>query len=133
MFLTRLHTVDVPPNLWRLTDVLVWFDAIYGRVEIPVGTITDLGSTPQRLRRFKAFDPTGPSRRAAVVHDYLYAKGHWPDKRPVTQAEADAFLRVALIAEGVSSTVARLWWLGLRIGGWVQWRAYRKADADTGD
>lgn len=132
MFITRLRTEDVPPNLWRLIDVLVWRDSVYGEIEIPVGTITDLGSTPQFLRRFKTFDPTGPSRRAAVVHDYLYAKGRWPDGRPVARAEADEFLRVALVADGVSSVTARTWWLGVRAGGWAPWREYRKAEADTG-
>lgn len=132
MFVTRLHTVDVPPNLWQLEQPLIWSDDEFGVIDIPIGTTTDLGSTPQNLRRFKAFDPTGPSRRAAVGHDYLYAHGQMPDGRPVTREKADRFLYVALLAEGVSPAVARLWWAGVRAGGWLPWNDYRRADADTG-
>lgn len=140
MFASALHTVDIPPNLWRLEEPLVWDDRatakpgvkVFGRVEFPVGTVTDLGSVPHTLRFVPALDPQGPSRRGCVGHDYLYSRGKWPDGRAVTRAEADEFLRVALLAEGVSAAVARSWWLGVRIGGWVPWNAYRKADADTG-
>lgn len=135
MFTSRLHIVDVPPNLWRLEEPLIWDDRSttdhgegYGLVEFPVGMFTDLGSTPQRLRRFKAFDPTRVGRRPAVGHDYLYAHGKWPNGQPVTREEADRFLHVALLSEGVSKFVAWLWWKGVRIGGRWPWNEYRAAD-----
>lgn len=140
MFVSRLKTEDVPPNLWRVLYPLVWDDrpttlrddAGYGLVEFPAGMVTDLGSVPHSLRAFDCFDPCGPSRRACVGHDYLYTRGKWPDGRIVTREAADEFLRVALIADGLSERVARSWWLGVRLGGWVPWRAYRIAEADTG-
>lgn len=131
MFLTRAHVVDVPPNLWRLEQSLVWEDHEFGALIFPAGTVTDLGSTPQTLRRFKAFDPTGPSRRAAIGHDYLYSRGRTPDGRFIARARADDFLYVALLAEGVKPLTAWLWWAGVRLGGWVPWSAYREAEADT--
>lgn len=134
MFQTRLKVEDVPPNLWRLAALLIWDDSqaggAFGRVEFPAGSVTDLGSTPQTLRRFRAFDPTGPSRRGAVGHDYLYQHARWPDGRPCTRAQADTFLRAALVADGVSSAVAWMWWRGVRLGGWLPWKRYRQADAD---
>lgn len=132
----------MPPNLWALEAPLVWDDRSYaprvegyptgfGYVVFPAGTMTDLGSVPHALRFIEAFDPCGPSRRSCVGHDYLYTRGKWPDGRIVARYAADEFLRRALIADGVSTSVARLWWLGVRLGGWVPWNAYRIAENDT--
>ena len=128
MFLTDLDMRATRPGYASLLAPLVWEDAKYGRVEIPAGTSTDLGSTPHTLRRFSAFDPWVTARRPAVVHDYLYDRGRWPDGRPVTRSEADEFLRVAMVAEGHSAAVARSWWLGVRMGGVWPWGRYRRAD-----
>lgn len=129
MFLTRLSTDDVPPNLWLFTKPLIWRDAKYGHVEFPTGTLTDLGSTPQRLRRFRMFDPTGPSRRPAAGHDFLYRHGRWPGGAPVTRKEADQFLYDAMRAEGIGAVTCWAWYRGVRMGGWVPWNRYRRADA----
>lgn len=138
MFKSELDMRATEPGFCRLIAPLLWDDrhtAVHGKafgiVEVPAGTVTDLGSTPQLLHRFKAFDPWHTARRPATVHDYLYNKGKWPDGRPVTREQADEFLRVAMIAEGHSAFVARSWWFGVRSGGWLPWNAYRKADADT--
>jgi len=131
MFVDELHTVTVPPNLWRLTAVLPWRDHVFGAVDFPAGTVTDLGSTPQRLRRFESFDPTRTARRSSVGHDCLYQTARWPDGRPCTRAEADYFLYVAMLAEGHSKALAWAWWVGVRSGGWRAWSDYRKAEADA--
>lgn len=132
MWRTDLDLRAIDPAPWlRLLAPLGWEDATYGRVEFPVGTLTDLGSTPQRLRWFKACDPLHTGRKSAVGHDFLYRRGQWPDGRPVTRQEADDFLRLAMIAEGHSAALARSWWLGVRSCGWWPWRQYRKADADA--
>lgn len=124
------------PGFARLEAPLVWNDDIggkpgkFGLVVFPAGSLTDLGSTPQTLRRFAAFDPWKTGRLAAVGHDFLYARGAWPDGRRVTRETADEFLRVAIIAEGYSAFVARSWWLGVRSCGWLPWGRYRAADRD---
>lgn len=133
MFLSRLHTVDVPPNLWRLEQPLLWEDSgEFGRMEFPAGMVTDLASTPQAMRNLSMFDPCGPSRLAAVGHDYLYAHGRTPAGVAISRARADRFLYVALLAEGVSTAVAWSYWAGVRMGGWVPWNAYRRGDAKDG-
>jgi hypothetical protein len=128
MFLTDLDLRATAPGYGRLLAPLVWGDLRYGTVVIPAGTDTDLGSTPQMLRRFRAFDPWHTGRKAAVVHDYLYRNGKWPDGRVCSRADADEFLRVAMVAEGYSASVARSWWLGVRSCGWLPWRDYRNAE-----
>jgi hypothetical protein len=130
MFLTELDLRTTTPGKARLLAPLLWRDALFGEVEFPAGTVTDLGSVPQTLRRFKAFDPWHTGRKSAVGHDALYRLGKWPDGRPCARADADEFLRVAMVAEGYSAATARSWWLGVRSCGWLPWRRYRKAEAD---
>jgi hypothetical protein len=78
---------------------------------VPRGFITDLASIPWALRRLKAFSPNGRSRKAAVLHDYLYATNWLPRK------ECDEVFYQALLAEGVSVAMAQLYYLGVRAGG----------------
>jgi hypothetical protein len=127
MFRTRLVIEDTDqPGQWRVTAPLVWSDPTYGTLVVPAGTITDLASIPHQLRDFGAFgwypfDPTGPSRRPAVGHDYLYATGVWPKDK------ADRFLRDALLAEGVSAGTAGAFYWAVRLFGGPAWRDSRRA------
>lgn len=119
-------TVD---DEWVLDSSLVWLlmdDAGAVSTEtltVPVGFITDLASIPAFLRGI--LSPTGKSRRAAIAHDYLYSSQLW------SRSDADEFLRLALIREGVSPGVARIYWLGVHAFGW-RYYGQRKAGL-TGD
>src|SRR5262249_50982564 len=121
MFLTRLRLEDSDtPDEWVVTDPLIWLEPGRGRLIVPAGTMTDLASIPRLLRNLRALDPNGRSRRPAVLHDWLYQTGE------KTRAEADQLLRRALLAEGVNRSVARIYWFGVRLGGWLAWRAHRR-------
>lgn len=114
------RTVD---DEWIVCDPLVWTLSDGQALAVPAGFITDLASIPTMLRPF--LSPTGKSRRPAIAHDFLYSSNLW------SRRDADEFLRVALILEGVSIHTARLYWLGVRAGGW---RYYNKRKAGlTGD
>lgn len=128
MFKTPLQVEGVPPNLWRLLRPLVWSDEEFGRLTFHAGLVTDLASIPRLLRAHASFDPCGPSRRPAVGHDDMYARAT-ADGAPVARAKADRFLYVALRSEGVSARVAWAFWAGVRLGGWMAWNDYRRADA----
>lgn len=107
------RTVD---DEWVLCDPLVWllmdedFTLSNETVTVPAGFVTDLASIPAPLRLF--LNVNGKSRRASIAHDWLYSSNEW------SRADADEFLRIALITEGVSPAVARVYWLGVRAGGW---------------
>lgn len=51
-------------------------------IRVPVGTITDLASTPRIL--WAIFPPHGQYAKAAIVHDYLYQQAigskYWADQ-----------------------------------------------------
>lgn len=99
---------------WALLAPLVWELDNKQRLEVPEGFITDLASIPRIFQNILSV--TGKSRRAAVGHDYLYSA------HIGTRQEADDFLRLALIAEGMNSVTARIYWLGVRAGGWIAWK-----------
>lgn len=99
-------------NEWALTAPLHW-ETLTLDVKVPAGFITDLASIPRALQN--VLSVTGKSRRAAVAHDWLYCV------QSVSRNDADQFLRRALICEGMGSAQARVYWLGVRAGGWLAW------------
>jgi hypothetical protein len=107
------------PGKWVLTEHLIWNEEKLSIV-VPVGFETDLASVPKVIQALPIvgcfYDINGRSRRAAVLHDYLYSV------QTFTRKEADAVFFRALAAEGV---IAGLFghWLGVRLGGWFAWRS----------
>ena len=131
MFLTPLDLRATTPGRWQLLAPLVWFDGLYGRLVFRDWEDTDLASIPRFLRDWPMFAVDGASRRPAVGHDDMYARGVLFDgeaERPVDRKTADNFLRVALIAEGVPTATAWAYYWGVRLGGWKPWRRYRELD-----
>ena len=122
MFTTplRIEAQDTPGE-WKLIYPLVW--AIDGDgyrmpdIEVPAGFVTDLASVPKLLRGL--LDPTDPSRRPAVLHDWLYCS---QNKHDYTRQQADALFRVALRADGSSAVAAFIYHAGVRAGGWRYWK-----------
>ena len=92
---------------------LVWDVGKVALLVVPAGFVTDLASIPRVFQN--VLSVTGKSRRAAVAHDWLYCT-----KEP-SRAWADEFLRLALIAEGMGAAEARIYWAGVRLGGWLPW------------
>jgi hypothetical protein len=119
MFSTELEieSLDERPDYWTLTAPLEWRDGNC-TITVPAGFVTDLASIPAALR--SVLDVNGRSRRAAVLHDWLYAS------QLTTRAVADDILRVALVADGMSSAGARVYWLGVRAGGACAWSEHQK-------
>lgn len=103
------------PDLWATTAPLLWQEPDL-RVEVPLGFITDLASIPRPLRG--VLDVNGRSRRPAVLHDFCY---HSHD---LSRAQADDLLRRAIIAEGDRPWQARVYWLGVRLGGSGSYRKH---------
>jgi hypothetical protein len=98
---------------WVVKDPLVW-DTGAVRVTVPAGYITDLASIPRALR--SVFDINGPSRKPAVLHDWLYCS------QIVSRGTADALFRDALAWAGMGWVHRTAYYLGVRMGGWVAWR-----------
>lgn len=100
------------PGEWALTAPLIWQEKGL-RIQVPAGFVTDLASIPATLRGVLSI--TGISRRGAVLHDYAYCA------QKMSRPDADDLLRRALLADGMRSATARLYWLGVRAGGGSHW------------
>lgn len=124
MFQTRLYVRDCPAqDIWVLVRPLVWTDELFGTIEAPVGMTTDLASIPRALRGVPELDPDGPSRRSAVVHDFLYDRSAG---RAKGKDFADRFLRAALVADGCGQIAANLFYDAVREFGLSSWNAWTK-------
>jgi hypothetical protein len=124
MFLTRLALMDDPcPDIWVVLAPLIWEDAAFGRIMVPIGFRTDLASTPAHL------GSNGLSRRPATVHDWLYAE------RSRGKDFADRFLRAAMLAEGCSTAEADAFYEAVHVFGGHAWAqdegALEARDFDT--
>ncbi len=86
-------------------------DAATGRViVVPKWFVTDFASVP--WYGHEVIDPEGPTARAAIVHDWLYAIGE-PGKRQ----EADETFYRAMLAFGVDQIHAKIAYDAVRAGG----------------
>lgn len=91
------------------------------RFVVPVGFASDFDSVPRLpfvYWRLKSRAPVD----AAVLHDWLYRQG------TPSRAEADHVFYVAMATRGVPWRYRFPIWLGVRLGGWLPWRRYRKRD-----
>ena len=88
-------------------------------VVVPIGFRTDLASVPRVL--WALLPPFGRYDAAAVLHDYLYFA---PAR--MTRADADAVLYEGMLALHVLPFTRWSIYLGVRLGGWVAWRRYRR-------
>lgn len=98
-------------------------------LEVPAGFVTDFASIPRAL--WTIIPPRGRYNRPAIIHDFLYRFAPTDPQTGVacTQQRADAVLREA--CENCDDRFTQRWaiYLGLRAGGWLTWRRYRKAAA----
>ena len=116
------------PRRYELCEDLIYQDAKLGRFTIKTGADTDGASIPRALWTFVG-SPLSDSRvlRAAIVHDQLYCTVGINGK--LTRAQCDALFRRALIAAGVPTYRAWVYYTGVRAGGWLGWRQYAKYPA----
>lgn len=91
---------------------------LYGRWEtIKPGFVSDGASLPRFFWRFLGQPFEHAYLRAAVVHDYLYRT------QICTRKEADTILFELMLNS--SPCRAPIFWLGVRLFGWVAWQNNR--------
>jgi uncharacterized protein DUF1353 len=126
-FLTDLEFVDLnrrsEPNTkrfqFKLRAPLIFESVVLNRtITVPEGFVTDLASVPRFFWPFVS--PIGKYDDACVLHDWLYNVGG------VERKQADDVLREAMSACGVAHDDQWVIYHGVRAGGWLPWRRYRK-------
>jgi hypothetical protein len=100
-------------------------------IVVPALFATDYASIPQLLQNI--LPARGRGNRANILHDYLYQRAPRDPRTgdQVTQAAADA---IKLEGDQVlGERWSRRWamYLGLRLGGWVTWRRYRRRELEA--
>lgn len=124
MFQGYLYVRTTPaPDIWVVVRPLIWQDPEFGTIEVPIGMTTDLASIPRALRNIPELDPDGPSRRAAVCHDFLYDRAAG---RAKGKPFADRFLRAAMLAEGCGAVASNLFFDAVSEFGQSSWEAWTK-------
>ncbi len=102
---------------------------IHGEIfTVPRGSVTDYSSVPWFARGLVRWDRVD---LAGVAHDMAYKSGtHGLGGRPLSRREADRIWRIVAQAGQHHANFAQAWicWAGLRLGGWIVWRRYRRKD-----
>ena len=86
-------------------------------IDVPKGFVTDFASIP---RIFLPIIGQEHGRRAAIVHDWLYATDGLNGK--YTRQQCDQIFLEALGILDVSWVKRHLMYLAVRAGGWLPWR-----------
>lgn len=123
-------------ELWELISPLVYQSNTVGIIVVPAGFKTDFASVPRVPIAF--WLTGGLAKKAAVLHDYLYALPHVTIAgtcNEVTRSEADKVLLGAAIdgirqhGDGFFTAIknqwgflkARMMWLAVRVCGSSHW------------
>jgi len=127
-FLSELHLEDISEGretrAFRLLAPFQVYSAVLeAEIVVPEGFVSDGESVPTWLQGIAP--PFGMSKRAAIAHDWLYAKrgfqgtdGLW---RSVTRKEADAVYFELVELKGLPAWRSNLRWAVLRCVGWIAW------------
>ena len=91
------------------------------KVVIEEGFVTDFASIPRIMWRI--FGHPYQYKEESAPHDWLYQEF---ERHRYTRAQCDKFFRWKL--EEQKHPLWKCWgmWLGVRLGGWIPWRRYRK-------
>jgi len=105
---------------WRLASSFAYEVGHLGSgrvIEVPIGFETDGATIPRLL--WIVDPPIGRAVRAALIHDFLVGQLQTDEPHPeaLTRAAADAVFHEALIAAGLSRSLAWLMWAAVRVFG----------------
>lgn len=110
------------PGEWAVLRPLT-FRAADGRAfTVPRGFVTDLASIPALVR--PVLDRNGRSRRAAVLHDFLYCT------QPVARDDADELFDEALALDKEPWWSRTAMYAAVRLGGWLYWNQRSSGEPD---
>lgn len=99
----------VDETTWFLDEDLVYLSEAGRTFTVPTGTETDFASIPRFA--WAVLPPTGRWGRAAVLHDFLYAR------KIVSREGADHLFLEAMRSLGVAWWKRRTMWLAVRAFG----------------
>ena len=120
---------------WTLRSEVVYHVGTYPREEIirvAVGFKTDLGSTP-RGTWWLVGHPLDEGAQAYGLHDWLMQHPGDGVETPRSLRRCDQIFLEALVVLGVGWWKRSAMYFGVRVGSWVGWNKWRKADNNQGE
>ena len=119
----RKNEADIP-DIWSRYITRLDMDMLLRPLEfngftVPQNYLTDMTTTYWFIRWF--IPRYSKANVACVIHDY-----HYTHAGINSRAAADEVFRIHLIMSGMSPHRARLYWCGVRVGGFRGWNNYRK-------
>lgn len=128
-FLTNpaLRWVGFGEERQELLEPLIYVAGNGERFEVPAGTVTDYASIPRLFWNLKGFNPYGPAKMPAVLHDYLYAlRGGEPYEK--SRRECDDLFLEAMQLVGVGWLHRHVIYAAVRLMGGIHsmGRAWRR-------
>ena len=108
-FLTDLVLVASNAGEWILDKPLEYATSEGISIIVPTGFVTDLASIPFGFKSL--FPVNGKSRKAAVIHDYMYSNKYYKRRY------ADKVFNEAMLESGVSTWRRRLMYRAVRLFG----------------
>ena len=117
------HSLDMRKHgggFWSLIKPFTYHSELLGEIVVPEGFITDLASVPWFARWYVSRD--GNHTRAAVIHDYLYARASEATFPDTSRRTADRVFLEAMHVCALRPTLARVLYSAVRIGGGSSFR-----------
>lgn len=109
---------DTESQEGQLVGDLVYVTAAGDRLVVPSGFLTDYASIPWIFWNLPGFNPYGPAKFPAVLHDYLYSlRGGGP--YALTRPQCDALFLEAMASVGVGWVHRHIIFRSVRIFGGV--------------
>ena len=108
-FITDLVLVASNAGEWILDEPLEYATSAGISIVVPAGFVTDLASIPFGFKSL--FPVNGKSRKAAVLHDFLYSEKHYKRKY------SDKIFNEAMAVSGVTTWRRRLMYRAVRLFG----------------
>lgn len=119
-----LKTACLPDGVYEILLEDFTFESQGHAFTVPRGFVTDYASIPRFFHRI--LPQRGRYNPAAVAHDFLYWSG------VLSKDDADEVLYDLSERLGVGWFDRHAIYRGVRIGGWVAWNKYRKAERRGG-
>ena len=124
-FTTPLQLEFIDGKFWKLLAPFIYYVGEVGGDELVLvlaGFKTDFASIP-RFAWPVIGHPAGKHGKAAVVHDWLY---QYPEE--YSRRRCDQIFLEAMRVLDIGWLKRTVMYSAVRLGGWVGWNNYRKAD-----
>jgi hypothetical protein len=123
----RARPWKLKSKLLYLSDVPEIVEKWQSVIEVPAGYQTDFASVPRIPLVYTRYG--GKGVLPSIIHDWLYSHGDEISRKAADQVFLEAMDEVK---DPAWKSTRWMMYAGVRVGGWMPWRKYRKHGAPEG-